>query len=75
MGASELREWMAFYQMEPWGPGRDNIHAGIIASVIANVFGGKAKWQDFMLTSQEDHRKAKSQGFLAWLKAVAVKKS
>lgn len=29
-------EWMAFYQMEPWGWEADCYHAGLIAAQIAN---------------------------------------
>jgi hypothetical protein len=33
----EFLEWMAFYQLEPFGEERADVRAGIIASVIANV--------------------------------------
>jgi hypothetical protein len=37
MGAGELVEWMAYYSIEPFGAERDNLHAGIVASVVANA--------------------------------------
>ena len=37
MDSREFGEWMAFYKMNPWGSDRDNLHAGIIASTVANV--------------------------------------
>lgn len=39
----ELTEWMAYYQIEPFGPERDDLNAGIIASTIANVNRGKKR--------------------------------
>ena len=37
----ELREWMAFDRIEPFGPARADLGFGIVASVIANVNRGK----------------------------------
>lgn len=33
----ELTEWMAYYELEPFGAMRGDLHAGIIASTIANT--------------------------------------
>jgi hypothetical protein len=33
----QLREWMEFYRLEPFGEERADLRAGIIASTIANV--------------------------------------
>jgi hypothetical protein len=35
--AEEFREWMAFYELDPWGGERGDLRTGIVASVIANV--------------------------------------
>tara|TARA_Y100001951_G_C11255413_1_gene249052 strand:+ start:868 stop:1122 length:255 start_codon:yes stop_codon:yes gene_type:complete len=37
----ELSEWMAYYELNPFGSVRDDLQAGIIASTIANVNRGK----------------------------------
>ena len=37
----ELSEWMAYYQLEPFGNVREDLQAGIVASTIANVNRGK----------------------------------
>lgn len=37
MSSSQLAEWIAFYQLEPWGEERADLRAGIVASTIANV--------------------------------------
>lgn len=78
MGASELQEWAKFWQMEPWGPHRDNIHTGILASLIVNALRKRSSkavtYQDFMLVDREQHRKRKTDETLSWFKAVAKKK-
>ena len=43
ISSDELTQWIAFYNMEPFGSERDNIHAGIIASTLANIHGGSKK--------------------------------
>lgn len=53
---------MAFYNMEPFGPERDAIHTGIIASTIANVNPRKGanalSAEDFMPKfGTEQHKK------------------
>lgn len=78
MGSSEYEGWLAFYAKDPWGPGRDNFHAALICSLIANALRGKGKkpisYQEFMLTDRDQHRRKKSSEFLGWLKAVAKPK-
>ena len=39
--SKELSEWMAYYEVNPFGSVRDDLQAGIIASTIANVNRGK----------------------------------
>lgn len=36
----EFSEWQAYWQLEPWGEGRDDLRAGIIASTMANLWRG-----------------------------------
>ena len=40
--AAELREWMAYYSLEPWGQERGDLRAGIIAATMANLKRGKS---------------------------------
>ena len=35
--SAELTEWIAFYQLEPFGPERGDLQAGIVAATVANV--------------------------------------
>jgi hypothetical protein len=40
---------MAFYELEPWGPERADLNAGILASTMANLWAkGKFDVGDFM---------------------------
>lgn len=51
MTMRQLREWMAYYEVEPWGEDRADLRAGIIAATTANVWRGRgpaAKPSDFM---------------------------
>ena len=36
-GSDELTEWMAFYQLEPFGDMRADLRSGVIASTFANA--------------------------------------
>ena len=38
---SEIQEWSAYYGIEPFGATRDNWHAGMITSMLANVNRGE----------------------------------
>lgn len=37
VSSQELTEWMAFFQLEPWGTEIDDWRAGLIAATIANI--------------------------------------
>lgn len=41
MSAAEFGEWMALYQLEPWGEARADVAAGQVAALIANVHRGR----------------------------------
>ena len=46
----ELREMLAEYSIEPWGEKREDLQAGVVASVIATAHGKKRySPNDFML--------------------------
>ena len=57
MDSFELTEWMAYSEVEPFGAERDNLHAAIVASTIANVNRGKNSKsfspQEFMLHTEK----------------------
>lgn len=41
LDSHELTEWIAYDMIEPIGPWRDDLRAGVIASTIANIFRAK----------------------------------
>lgn len=43
MGASEFRDWQAFFEVEPFGQLRDDLRAGTIAATIANIHRDKKR--------------------------------
>jgi len=78
MTSTELSYWMVFYALHPFGPERDNLHAAIIASTLANVNRGKNQpafsAEDFMIKNQHEKRSAETKNVLAFFAAHAVKK-
>ncbi len=37
VGSDELTEWMAFYQLEPFGDMRADLRSGVVAATFANA--------------------------------------
>jgi len=60
MGSDELTEWMAFYQLEPFGDFRADLRSAIVASTLANAHGSKEGKpftpEDFMPFVEKQHR-------------------
>lgn len=55
MSSRELSEWMAYYELEPFGEGRADLRAGTVAAVVARSAGSKsAKPSDFMPDFERD---------------------
>ena len=74
LSSSELTDWMAYYQLEPWGSWRDNWHAALIAKLTYDVNRGKqppAKMQSFMFSDAEVDAEMKAKKFAAQLNALA----
>ena len=42
MDSRELTEWMAYDVVEPFGDGRGDVQAGVVASTIANIHRAKS---------------------------------
>jgi hypothetical protein len=78
MSGQEMRDWELYWQLEPWGSHRDNLHAGVVAAVIANVHRRKGQRPlspaDFMLMHAENRRAQNTRKTLNWLRALAAKK-
>jgi len=43
MSSRELAEWQAYAQLDPFGNERGDLQAGIVASMIANVYRDRKK--------------------------------
>ena len=62
--AREMIDWMAYWNMNPWGEDRADLRAGIIAATTANVWAGKgrqAKPSDYMPKFGQDDNEAKQE--------------
>lgn len=78
----ELVEWAEEYRIDPWGTWRDNAHAALIASMIANAFrrSGSRVFnpEDFMMMDPEaaakrmaERRSASNKNLVELLNAMA----
>lgn len=67
-----------FWRTEPWGPKRDNMHAGIVAAALANSFRGKKQQpvthQDFMFMTADEAAAHRTDKMKNWFFSVAKKK-
>ena len=70
----ELAEWEAYWQAEPWGAYRDNIHTGLVCSILANVNRRKGSpeltYEDFMLVEKEQQKRIETDRALAWFRSM-----
>lgn len=63
---------MAFYSIQPFGVRRDNLHAAIIASTIANCHSKKRfTTSDFMIKDEVEESRTKTMKFCEGLRALA----
>lgn len=63
VSAQELAEWLAYYELEPWGEWRADTRAGIVACTVANAHRNPKKQrkaytpEDFMPDFTGERRK------------------
>ena len=55
--AREFAEWMAYDRLSPIGDDRADASAALVAYTVASVFGGRAKFEDFMPEYGREERK------------------
>lgn len=76
---SDLHLLGCYWEEEPWGPWRDNLHAGLIAATVANSGPRKLRRisqpKDFMLTQVHKRREKGRRALLSALRAMAKKPS
>lgn len=79
MGSTEYDRWLRYWQQEPWGPWRDNMHAALIVSKLHNIHKKKsakaATPDDFMLRDRQSNRDRQTGQTLSWLIGLARKKN
>jgi hypothetical protein len=79
MGTREFNRWFRYWLEEPWGSYRDNLHTGILASILTNVHRRKgsrrASVDDFMLMSKETRKSKDTRGMLDFFRRVGVRKN
>lgn len=64
-----------YWNEEPWGAYRDNLHAAIVArEVRRTAFKGKHRVSDFMLVDPAPRHKQAAKSWISLLKTIAVKK-
>lgn len=67
--------WMLYWEVEPWGPWRDNVHAALIAREVRRPQlkrGAKIELDHFMLRDPaQRQREANAQG-IELLKALSM---
>ncbi len=63
-----------YWDEEPWGPWRDNIHAAIIAREVIRPYAGRRKLSldPYMLIPEEIRRDGASKKLIATLKSIAT---
>lgn len=78
MTAREFARWMDFYKEEPFGPVRDNLHAGLVASMLYNANRRKGarplSANDFLLMTERERMERTTKRTLAAVKALAEPK-
>ena len=78
MTSAEFVEWFAFYELDPFGPWRDNLHAAQVASLLYNANRRKNSKAlgaaDFMYKDRDEVREQETKTFLANLRALAIPK-
>lgn len=73
----EYEGWWLYWQEEPWGPYRDNLHAAIIAREVIRPHlkrHAKVDIKDFMLQPAEQKAAARVDSFIQALFAMSKPK-
>lgn len=75
---SDLQQLGLYWSVEPWGPWRDNVHAGQIITAIYEASLKKLRrppsWKDFMLRPREEKQAENRGSLLSALRMMARRK-
>lgn len=67
--------WQRYWDQEPWGPWRDNLHAAIVAREVRRTRvkpSARVPLEQFMVRNPEERRKEGEQSFFGMMQAVAT---
>lgn len=70
----EYLSWQKYWQEEPWGPYRENLHAALIAREVRRPQlkkGAKVTLDDFMVISPRRRQAEATSGLVNFLKLIA----
>lgn len=70
----EYLGWRKYWDVEPWGAKRDNLHAAIIAREIRRPqmrAGARVTLEEFMVRDPRERQREASSNLLYWLRSVA----
>ena len=74
--ARAYRKWQLYWEQEPWGPWRDNLHAAIVAREVRRPYtkkGTSVKLEPFMVRSPDERKKEGVDGLFSMLAMAATK--
>jgi len=75
MDGAEFAEWMAYYQLEPFGEERADWRGAMVPYLLSCMFakkGKKPKFQDFLLSTTSERKPSQTiEQMQASLKALA----
>jgi hypothetical protein len=71
----ELRDWAIYWSEEPWGPYRDNLHAGLIISELMRPHLKKGatppRPDQYLFQSATDLKRKQTAQFVAQMNSAA----
>ena len=78
MSVSEFADWVRYYDVEPFGPLRDNEHTAQIAAILSNIHKQKSarivEVEDFMIRPAFEKEEIRTRRAVNALLSMAEKK-
>ena len=74
MSQREYLGWQRYWEQEPWGPWRDNLHAAIIAREVRRPQmkrGQQPKIEDFFVVNPKTRAKSNKEKVFSMLEVMA----
>lgn len=78
MSAREFAQWMDYFRSEPFGPVRDNLHAGQVTAMLFNANRKKGQRPlsaaDFLLMPEKERMHQRTRKTMETMRAIAKMK-